>query len=272
MWFNYLKKESTDLDIDSIRSISRISRSLWGEYGKALLISSDTLTSVGLLKLDDQETLERTTKALVERAENNPPRLLSLQHPFFRLAPIERFLLTALHLEHWSYSRIARVLGVEARLVAPWAWATRMKLCFQETSHSGDLEYPKGPTSLGPACPEFDISEPWTQRLLDDECGKRERLFLQSHLMACDTCRKSLDATRKMVFRVESMIPVKEAARETEAAAEELSRIWQEGESSYRPLKTTFKQSLNSYFNRTSVQYALIILIGASFLLLKRLF
>ena len=260
------------MDIDSIRSISRISRSLWGEYGKALLMSSDTLTSVGLLKLDDQETLERTTKALVERAENNPPRLLSLQHPFFRLAPIERFLLTALHLEHWSYSRIARVLGVEARLIAPWAWATRMKLCFQETSHSGDLEYPKGPTSLGPACPEFDISEPWTQRLLDDECGKRERVFLQSHLMVCATCRKSLDATRKMVFRVESMIPVKEAARETEAAADELSRIWQEGEASYRPLKTTFKQSLNSYFNRTSVQYALIILIGASFLLLKRIF
>ncbi len=258
------------MDIDSIRSISRISRSLWGEYEKSLLMCSDTLTSVGLLKLDDEETLERTTKALVERAEKNPPRLLSLQHPFFRLAPIERFLLTALHLERWSYARISRVLGVEVRLIAPWAWATRMKLCFQEASHGADLEYPKGPTSLGPACPEYDISEPWTQRLLDDECGKRERLFLQGHLMACGSCRKSLQISRKMIFKVESLIPVKEAAPETETAAGELARIWQEGESSYRPLKTTFKQSMNSYLNRTSVQYALFILIGAIFILFKR--
>lgn len=127
-------------------------------------------------------------------------KLLALQHPFFRLSPIERFLLTALHLERWSYSRVARVMGVEMRLVAPWAWATRMKLIFQESPLASDLEYPKGPTSLGPSCPDFDISQPWTQRLLDDECEKRERAFLQAHLMACSTCRKSLESTRRMVF------------------------------------------------------------------------
>ncbi len=258
------------MDIDSIRSITRISRSLWGENEKSLLMSSDTLASVGLLRLNDEETLERTARALVERAEKSPPKLLALQHPFFRLSPIERFLLTALHLERWSYSRVARVMGVETRLVAPWAWATRMKLIFQESPLASDLEYPKGPTSLGPSCPDFDISQPWTQRLLDDECEKRERAFLQAHLMACSTCRKSLESTRRMVFSIESLIPVKEAAADTELAAEELSRIWKEGESSYRPLKTTFKQSLNAFFNQTGVQYALVILLCATFSLLKK--
>ncbi|MBU6155263.1 MAG: zf-HC2 domain-containing protein [Bdellovibrionales bacterium] len=234
-------------------------------------MSSDTLTSVGLLRLDDEETMERTAKALVERAEKSPPKPLALQHPFFRLAPIERFLLTALHLERWSHSRISRVLGVESKMVAPWAWATRMKLIFQESALGRDLEYPKGPTSLGSTCPEYDISQPWTQRLLDDECEKRERLFLQGHLMACPSCRKSLEISRKMIFKVESLIPVKEAALETEAAAGELARIWREGESSYRPLKTTFAQSVNAYLNRTGVQYALLVLIAAAFSLFKRI-
>ncbi len=260
------------MDIDLIRSISRISRSLWGDFEKSLTMSSDTLTSVGLLKLDDEQTLERTTKALVERAEKNPPRLLSLQHPFFRLAPIERFLLTALHIEHWSYARISRVLGIEARLVAPWAWATRMKLCFQEAACAPELEYPRGPTTLGNTCPGYDLSEPWTQSFLDDECGKRERAFLQTHLMACDSCRKSLEIARKMMFKAESLIPVKQAADETEAAASELARIWLEGEASYRPLKATFRQSLRSFLNRMEVQYALIIMIAACYVLLKRAF
>lgn len=259
------------MDIDSIRSISRISRSLWGDYEKALIMGSDTLSSVGLLQLDDEQTLDRTSRALIERAEKNPPRLLALQHPFFRLAPIERFLLTALHLEHWGYTRISRVLGIESSLIGAWAWATRMKLCFQESSASPDLEYPKGPTSLGPACPEFDISSPWTQRFLDDECNPRERSFLQNHLMACPSCRKSLDATRKMIYHVESLIPVKQAPEDTDLATSELMRIWEAGESSFRPIRTTFAQSLNRYFNDTKVQYALALLLFASIVLIRRM-
>jgi len=233
-------------------------------------MGSDTLSSVGLLKLDDDQTLERVSKALIERAERNPPRLLALQHPFFRLAPIERFLLTALHIEHWSYARISRILGVEARMIAPWAWAIRMKLCFQESKEL--VDYPRGPTSLGPACPNYDISEPWTQRLLDDESGKRERMFLQGHLMACAPCRKSLEISRKLIFKVESLIPVKEAAEDTESATQALAQIWEDGESSYRPIKTTFAQSLNRFFNQTRVQYATLILIAVTFALIKKLF
>jgi hypothetical protein len=255
------------LDKNSIKSLTRISRSLWGDLEKSVAISEDTLTSVSLLQLSDERTLERASKVMIERAEKNPPRLLALQHPFYRLAPIERFLLTALHVEKWSYARIARVLGIEENLIEPWAWATRIKYAFQELE--AELEYPRGPATLGASCPEYNVSQPWAQRLLDDELAKRERMFLQNHLLACEKCRKSLDLTRRMFFKIEGVIPVKDAHQETEIASERLYRTWKAGESAFRPIKTTLKESLIVFFNQTSVQYTIILLMGFIFYLSK---
>ncbi|NDG84044.1 MAG: zf-HC2 domain-containing protein [Proteobacteria bacterium] len=258
------------LDIQTTRSLSRISHSLWGDFRKSLPISEDVLASVGLMQLDGEETLLRASKVLIERAERSAPGALALQHPFFRLAPIERFLLTVLHVESWSYSRIARVLGIERKLIAPWAWAARMKFCFQEMP--GSTEYPRGPTSLGPRCPEYDITAPWTQTFLDEELGTKERMFLQNHLMACDACRRSLDLSRKMIFKIESMIPVKYASEDTEIAAERLLATWRSGESAYEPIKTTFQDSLRKLFSSPGAQTAAVVILAASFILLKRLF
>ena len=251
------------MDKEAIKSLTRISRSLWGDLEKSVAISEDTLTSVCLLQLSDERTLERASKVMIERAERNPPRLLALQHPFYRLAPIERFLLTALHVEKWTYSKIARILGIEVSLVEPWAWATRIKYAYQELSTG--IDYPRGPASLGANCPEYNMSHPWTQRLLDDELQKRERLFLQNHLLACEKCRKSLELSRKMFFTIEGLIPVKDAHQETEIASERIFQTWRSGESKYRPIKTTFKESLVVFFNQTSVQYALLLLLGTMF-------
>ena len=98
---------------EDIKSLTRISRSLWGDMDRSVAISEDTLTSVSLLNLTDAGVIERASKVMIERAEKNPPTLLKLNHPFFRMAPIERFLLTALHVEKWSYTRVARTLGIE---------------------------------------------------------------------------------------------------------------------------------------------------------------
>ncbi len=245
------------MDKDTIKSLTRISRSLWGDLEKSISIGADTLTHVSLLRLNDELTLERASKVMIERAEKNPPRLLALQHPFFRLAPVERFLLTALHVEKWEYSRIARTLGIEVTLVEPWAWATRIKVAFQEMD--AGLDYPHGPATLGPACPLYDPGQPWTQRLLDDELGKRERWFLQNHLIACDRCRKTLELSRRMFFKIEGIIPVRDAAHETELATERIYRIWKAGESAFRPVKTTLKESLVVFFNQTSIQIILFL-------------
>lgn len=243
------------MDIDSIKSLTRISRSLWGDLDRSVAISEDALTSVSLLQLSDERTLERASKVLIERAEKNPPKLLTLQHPFYRLAPLERFLLTALHIEKWPYSKICRTLSLDSNLLESWAWAIRMKFMFQELST--DLKYPRGPAKLGPMCPDYNASAPWTQRLLDDELTKRDRVFLQGHLVACEECRKSLELARKLFFKIESLIPVKDAFQETEAAAARIHSAWQAGESAFRPIKTTFTESMVVFLSKTQIQFTL---------------
>jgi hypothetical protein len=185
--FNSYKGLGSILDKDSIKSLTRIGRSLWGDLDRSFAISEDALTTVSLLQLSGERTVERASKVMIERAERNPPRLLALQHPLFLLTAMERFILTALHIEKWSYGRVGRVLNVETSLIETLAWASRLKLCFQELN--AEIEYPRAPSTLGPSCPEYNLSSPWTQRMLDDELGKRERLFLQNHLMACEKCR-----------------------------------------------------------------------------------
>lgn len=252
---------------DDIRSLTRISRSLWGDLDQSVAISEDTLTSVSLLNLSDDRTIERASKVMIELAERNPPTLLKLNHPFYRLAPIERFLLTAIHIEKWSYERVGRTLGIEhaniKSLLEPWLWTIRLKFCFQETS--SDLEYPRGPSSLSPTCPEYNASNPWTQRMMDDELGKRERFFLQNHLMGCEKCRKSLELTRKMIFKVESMIPVKDYSLELETANERIFNHWKEGEVTFRPIKLETSQSLIRFLSQTKVQFLLAALAVFAF-------
>jgi hypothetical protein len=237
---------------DDIKSLTRIGRSLWGDTLRSVAMSEDTLTSVSLLNLSDVHTIERASRVMIERAEKNPPNLLKLNHPFFRMAPIERFLLTALHLEKWSYDRVARTLGIEAELIPTWAWATRLKYCFQELE--ADVDYPHGPASLGPVCPEYNPSAPWSQKFLDDELGKRERLFLQNHLMACDRCRKTLELTRKTFFKIESLIPVKEVSQTIEESNEQLFETWKAGLSTFRPITVKTSESLAKFIAQPHIQ------------------
>lgn len=240
---------------ENIRSLNRISRSLWGELNRSFHNSEEALVSASLLRLSEEMTIERASKMLIERAEKSPPTTLRLNHPFYRLAPIERFLLTALQVEKWSYARIARTLGLDPDMIQSWAWATRLKYCFQEME--AKIDYPRGPATLGPVCPEYNAAAPWTQRLLDDELGARERHFVQAHLMGCEKCRKALEATRKMFFTIESFIPVKTRGDELEAATDRMLEVWKKGESTYRPIRVSFAESVEKLFAQRSVQYTI---------------
>ncbi len=238
-----------------MQSLTRFSRSLWGDFGRSIEMSADTLTSVSLLNLSTEHTIERAAKAMIERAERNPPPILKLNHPFFRMVPLERFLLTALHVEKWNYQRIARTLGIEVALIESWAWATRLKFIFQELKLP--LEYPHGPGTLGPVCPEFNLSAPWTQRMLDDQLGKRERMFLQNHVMGCDRCRKVLDQTQRLFFKIESLIPVQDTSPEVDAALDHLMQTWDNQLVTRRPIFMTFEQSMIAFLKQPKAQLAL---------------
>ncbi len=96
--------------------------------------------------------------------------------------------------------------------------------------------------------------------MMDDELGKRERFFMQNHLMACDQCRKSLELTRKMIFKVESLIPVKESSNELEQANERILNNWKVGEVTFRPIKLETGKTLINFLSQTKVQFLLAAL------------
>ncbi len=259
----------TDFQKEAFKSFTRISCAVWGDLKKSSVVSQESLALVSMLRLEPSAAIERASKILIERAEKSPPPALSLQHPFYRFSPLERFLLVALHRESWGYSRIARTLGIDPKLIQPWIWALRIRLCFQEIRDTG-LEYPRGPTRLGASCPEYVVTAPWTQRLLDEEMSNRDRIFMQNHLMACANCRQSLELTRRMIFKIDSLIPNQASNEEIEEAAEELVESWQEGEKVFDSSKVTFAGSMASFLSLPSTQIALAAFGLGILFLLKR--
>jgi hypothetical protein len=262
------RKESTDLDNEQLKAFTRISCLIWGDLKKSITMSQESLALVSMLRLEPSSTLERASKVLIERAEKNPPPALSLQHPFYRFSALERFLLGALHSESWNYTRAARTLGVDPKLIEPWIWALRLRFCFQEIQDSG-LEYPRGPTRLGASCPEYEVTAPWTQRLLDEEMSHRDRVFIQSHLVGCSQCRQSLELTRRMIFRIDTLIPRLASPEEIEEATTEIGQSWSEGERAFNPSKVTFASSIEAFLQRGSSQFALGILFLGILWMLK---
>jgi DNA-directed RNA polymerase specialized sigma24 family protein len=152
-----------DMNRQEVESLTRIGRSLWGDLARAIEMSEETLGTVSLLNLGQERTMERTVRVLIERAEQAPPSSMKMNHPFFRLVPLERFLLTAISVEKWSYEKVARVLEVDVTTIEPWIWSIRLRYSFELLGLS--LDYPHGPSTLGPSCPEYQPSSPWTQRM-----------------------------------------------------------------------------------------------------------
>jgi hypothetical protein len=205
--------------------------------------------------------LEKASTALLARAAREDLRVQAafLGDPFFRLLPEERFILVALHLERWSYERIARVLQCTDEQVATRAWRIRVHLASQPLPKSVEPSRRTTPVlgAVGVApkrssCPEFHALNPWTQRFLDEEYGSRELVFLQNHLMACDDCRTALNRCRELYFHVEKMIPRSEVD-----GWEDLGRIIQSIRRRRDPMQWTWKDALEAFVRRTEIQLAI---------------
>lgn len=242
-----------------LESLTRIGQSLWGDWTRSYQMSEETLSQLAFMDLDSESALERASKVMIERAEKNPPPRVILNHPFFRLAPIERFLMTALHLEKWSYTKIARTLNIDPKIIPAWAWATRLKYAYDELKL--EVDYPRAPSALGPSCPEYNTASPWTQRLLDDELGKQERLFLQNHLMGCPQCRQSLEHTQKLIFKIEATLQSLGTA--PDHLNRDFARIlasWNVGQKLTDPNQITFLSSFRLFIQQPKMIFVLILL------------
>jgi hypothetical protein len=258
---------SVGMTTEDIRSLSQIGNALWVDRDLSRQRTAETLQAVSLLSLPEDALLERASSALLARAtrEDLGARAAFLGDPFFRLLPEERFILVALHLERWSYERVARVLGCTAEQVATRAWKVRVHLASQPLPKSQDKGRasgagPRAPPVLGAvgtsqkgaSCPEFQSLNPWTQRFLDEEHATRERVFLQNHLMACDDCRLALARCRELYFHVEKMIPRTDGDSAAELSV--LARQIAEVRRRTRPELWSWGDALHAFLRRPEVQ------------------
>jgi len=190
----------------NVQEISRIGRALYSLPEESYHYSSETLSTVKLLELDEETSLERAASALVFQALKKSKvdqSIASTITPFYQLDPYDRFILSALHLCHWTYEKCARILNIPESQVSKRAWSARTRF-MEKLIHSGkEIRYPIQAEIATSQCPEFNLQHPWSQKILDDEIHGKERIFLQNHIMACDACRSTLNQTRELFFVID---------------------------------------------------------------------
>lgn len=256
----------TGMKTEDLRTLSQIGKALWVDRDLSRRRMAETIQAVSLLPIPEERVLERASSALLERANREEGRgnAAFLGDPFFRLLPEERLILVALHLERWSYERLARVLDWTEEQVATRAWKIRVHLASQPLPGTRNrISAVLGAVGVAPkkaTCPEFHALNPWTQKFLDEEYAPRERVFLQNHLMACDDCRQALGRCRELYFHVEKMVPRLDA--EALDDIERLGRAVLAIRRRRNPTLWTWKDALATFVGRTETQLAIAIVLA----------
>lgn len=238
-----------------LKTVSQIGHALWADADRTRTMIRETFSATTLLKLDESRTLERTSLALLDRAERDGIQIndQALNQPFFRLLPEERFILVALHFGHWSYERLGRILNRTEDRIAQLAWSIRLHLSPLRAPH------PTGSPHTSTGCPEYQTSDPWTQRFLDNELPQNERLFLQAHMMNCPHCHQALARCREIYYSVEKQLPRLSTEPQLRADQNELQSIWRATQREIHRQAGEFWPSLRIFLKRWDVRLALSI-------------
>jgi hypothetical protein len=252
-----------------LKTYAELGRALWADPARSEEMAVETLSAIYLLDLTQERALERAAATLLDRAvrqgmASNTVSALERGKfdPFFRLQPEERFVLAALHLGRWTYERVARVVSGTPEAVERLAWKARSQIAISK----GLTPLGAGPVSAN--CPEYDLDRPWTQRFLDEEMGRgREAIFLQNHLMACDSCRRALARCRDIYFNVDSMLP---RVADDDWFLRSLDRVAREGKKIRSSEGITFRDSLAAFFGQKNVQVLIALVLVALFLHFKK--
>jgi hypothetical protein len=250
---------------DDLKVLAEVGRALWVDPHESQIATIETLSAVTLLDLTPERALERAAKALLERVTSrglaantrsnlNAGALLGMGQPFFRLLPEERFFLVALHLGRWSYARLSRISGETPEQIEELAWGARLQLAASEQV----MIYPAGASVRGTNCPEYNSKRPWTQRFLDEEMSTgRERVFLQNHLMACDSCRGALTRCREVYYSIDRLLPRLNEDSGDVQMIRNLEKISRSGLGIRKPMERTFLEGLAIFGSRRDIQLVL---------------
>lgn len=239
--------------VGDLKTISEIGSALWQAPAEARPRVVETLSAVALLEVQEERVVERAARALLDRAlrESSASARGLPVADLYGLYPQERFLLMALHAGRWSYARLSRILELEPEKVEELAWNIRTRLSSLPAI---------GAEMATPNCPEYDSRRPWTQRFMDEEISSgRERIFLQNHLMVCDSCRRCLNRARDIYFAVDARIPrMSENAAEDRAFLRDLSRVTRDSRILRDPIRRSVPDSLRLFLGRVDVQWAVL--------------
>jgi hypothetical protein len=246
------------MDQEDLSLFSALSSALWADEATSRRVARDTCAAVSLMNLSRQKSVEKVASTLLDLAtrnglaENSRSNLsvphLFVQKPFFKLSPMERFALAALHSGRWSYSQLARVMRVSEEQLQELAWKARIQLA--------QTKYPVGPKLSKDSCPEYLPHRPWTQKFLDEELSAgSERVFMQNHLMACDCCRGALGRCRDLYYAVEALIPAVSDDSDLRKMMAELARLQNEDSVFSGGLHLGFSQSFTQNFKRSLVVF-----------------
>ncbi len=240
---------------DDLKIITSLGQALWADPNHAERHSIETVTAVALLNLGEELSFERATLLLLQQAlKDGTKAYASAVHlPFFRLLPEERVLLALLHSGQISYKKLASILGKSPEDIAQIAWQSRVHLA-NAVEHGGSVLHPTGSASFGPHCPEYDFTQPWTQKFLDEEYSQRERLYLQNHMMACTGCREALNRCRQLYYKVESLLP---KSPDIDRKIDQLSQAYTRSQLLTSPGQLSLRDTLKIFLGRWDIQIVL---------------
>ena len=258
------RNERVMMNREDLRALIELGRALWADPRESDLATVETLSAITLLDLTPDRALERAASALLERVRNRglaadtrASLSVGAGDPFFRLYPEERMLLVSLHLGRWSYARLSRIFGISARQIEEMGWRARIEL----VSALPAANYPAGAPSRGSRCPEYDSKRPWTQRFLDEEIPSgRERIFLQNHLMACESCRGALARCRELYYAIDRVLPRLNQSGGDDGVLRSLEAIARRGSLLKSPTQRSFAETLEIFTRRPGVRWALSVL------------
>jgi hypothetical protein len=206
---------------------------------------------VAIQDLTEDRRVNRAARSLLEASGRLGNPDISRAEPFYRLSPSARFLLVTAHLAHWPYARTAEVAGLSAEDVERRLWQARLAL-------ADGRAYPAGAKPATESCPLYDPANPWTQRFLDEEIpAGRERVFVQTHVMGCESCREALTRGREMVYAVDARLPAPLREAGVAGLLDDLRRVDRQGRGLRSPATLTFGETLAIFFDRREVRWAL---------------
>ncbi len=234
--------------------ISKLGQALYANRAQAETRSLETVAAISTLaEISDDQFLERALGLMLLRAERDGLRAAadSIESPFFRLTPKERFVLFLLHSGRVSYKKLSRLMDVTPEDVQTTAWIARTRVASSPEVRA-KAPHPSGSSRLKHACPDFNLERPWTQRLLDDEMGRTELAFLQNHTAVCADCQRALAMTRDLYYAVEKWIPLLAPGTLAPDLGTTMRKALRDGriKSGNLPHDLTFGETMRLFFSR----------------------